>query len=413
MKNRKIIIVGTLSEPIPPRYYGGIEEIIYFVVEYLVNTKWQVYLVDLDDFRRELSKMHRLIKTGRLKIIRIPTMHHRTTLTLLIQGLRGFLKTLKILLHDKEIRVISIFYYYPLFPMAYILKLISKFTGRRLHIVYFTAAHYPWLARNIKLRSKFLFPFRKLNKSSADLIITLSKQMATSIHYYLKIPIDKFRVVHDCYDDEEYDYKNPEFLKIIKKAEDLRNRIDLKDKIIVLYLARFNSEKGIDDLIKAMDLLKKKDEDKLRMLKVIIAGKADYATLFKYKNLVHSLGLNGTIKVVGSVSRDMVKFLYALADLYILPTRLEAGPPISLLQAVASGVPAITTKYALIPELLPIKYACVEEPFPEELYKILRTIIEHREILNNLWQEEYKIIKRKYNKLYCGKKYIEIYNELL
>jgi len=414
-QHAKIIVLGTLAEPIPSKFYGGIEEIAYFVIENLIRRGWYVYLIDIDDSRREFKKILKMIKSGRLKLIRVPSIveGNPKSLILIFRGLIGLHKALKILLYDRGVHLINIFYYYPLLPITFLIKLLSKVVNKKVYVIYTTAAHYPWLAKDVKLKSKILFAFRKLVKNNADKIITLSKEMVASISYYLKIPINKFEIIHDCYDDEEYDHANPVFDEMHKIAKAFRSKADLNNSFIILYLARLEPSKGVDHLIQAIRILKERNQTILGNLKVIIAGKADSNKLFRYKHMVKSLRLNNTIHIIGSVSRSMVKFLYALSDLYVLPTQLEAGPPISLLQAVGSGIPAVTTKYALIPELFSIKYAVVNEPISEELANILEILIQNRKLLTNLWQEEYDIIKRSYGKSYCGQKYENICIKLL
>ncbi|MEB3755322.1 MAG: glycosyltransferase family 4 protein [Desulfurococcales archaeon] len=409
MGSIKTIIIGTLSEPIPPKYYGGIEEIIYFIVEGLLKKGWYIYLIDIDDdFRRDLTKFGKITRNDKFKMVRIPVIASTRNTILMLRGLVALAKTINLIKKDSTIIVHS-FYYYPLFPLTLFLKFLSKIEHSNIKVIYTTAAHYPWLARQVKFRSKLTYPFRKLMKDYADIIVTLSEPMVKSISLNLNIPKNKFRVIHDCYDDEEYDYRNIEIQKLQKMAENFKKNTGLKDKLIILYLARLQSEKGIDDLLQALELLKSLCSHNFHRLKVIIAGKTNDKTLQKYKSMIKRKNLDNVVTIVGNKPRIVVKFLYTLADLYILPTKLEAGPPISLLQAIGSGTPAITTKYSLIPELLRLSHSVIDKPIAKNLARKIYYFLIHKQELRMMWEKEYIIVKKYYGKSYCVSKYLEVY----
>jgi len=49
-----------------------------------------------------------------------------------------------------------------------------------------------------------------------------------------------------------------------------------------------------------------------------------------------------TVKFLGRVGSEELKSLYSSADIYVLPSRMETLP-LSLLEAMSSGVPAVAT----------------------------------------------------------------------
>lgn len=62
-------------------------------------------------------------------------------------------------------------------------------------------------------------------------------------------------------------------------------------------------------------------------------------------------GLEGRVTLVGALNQDQVRRLYDEADAFVLPSFAE-GIPVVLMEAMASGVPCITTRITGIPELI-------------------------------------------------------------
>ena len=118
---------------------------------------------------------------------------------------------------------------------------------------------------------------------------------------------------------------------------------------VVTTIARFIEKKGIEDLINAADLLR--DED----VEVRIYG---YGPLEEsYRAQIEKLGLDN-VRLLGSLEgADAVRAVYAEADVFALPcTRAENGDmdglPTVLLEAMALGVPVVTTAVSGIPAIV-------------------------------------------------------------
>jgi glycosyltransferase involved in cell wall biosynthesis len=65
----------------------------------------------------------------------------------------------------------------------------------------------------------------------------------------------------------------------------------------------------------------------------------------------HESGLNGKVTFTGALNQDEVSHWYAQADAFALPSFAE-GIPVVLMEAMASGVPCVTTRITGIPELI-------------------------------------------------------------
>lgn len=106
-----------------------------------------------------------------------------------------------------------------------------------------------------------------------------------------------------------------------------------KEKIQILFLARMEKEKGIFELIDSFKLL----NQKIPNLELVLAGKGT-----SYNDVVNYVGSNKNIKFVGHIEGEAKAILFAQSDIYCLPSYSE-GLPVSVLEAMAFGLPIITT----------------------------------------------------------------------
>jgi len=211
--------------------------------------------------------------------------------------------------------------------------LIARFFGKRTII----APRSGYIINNLKsitYRSFIKFVF-----SRADFIVCQSdywKKLFISSLYSSNEFESRFIVIYNWIDLENYtDVANKNLFK-----ENPSNK-----EIKILYLAWVDRAKGIFDLIDAVANLK----DKLTNFKVIVAGDGkdfDNAVLY-----VSKLNLEPYIQFLGWVNSQQKLELFSTSDIFVLPSYFE-GSPNSLLEAISSGIPSISTNVGSIPEML-------------------------------------------------------------
>ena len=103
---------------------------------------------------------------------------------------------------------------------------------------------------------------------------------------------------------------------------------------VLLFCARIVKDKGVDTLQDVWRILHKKFPDAL----LFVVGGGLNELLDELRKL--SAALDDSIKVIGEV--DAPQEFYQLSDVYIFPSRHE-GLPTSLLEAMSSGLPAVTS----------------------------------------------------------------------
>jgi colanic acid/amylovoran biosynthesis glycosyltransferase len=113
----------------------------------------------------------------------------------------------------------------------------------------------------------------------------------------------------------------------------------------LLCVGRLSAAKGFPILLEAVSLIK---EDLPEVHLTVIGDGEDRATLEK---LSQQLGISQQVSFVGYKSQNEVRDYVSQTDVFVLPSFAE-GVPVSLMEAMASGVPVVSTQIAGISELV-------------------------------------------------------------
>ena len=165
----------------------------------------------------------------------------------------------------------------------------------------------------------------------------------------------------------------------LKRFEYIEDRAT--NPIRILSVGRIEESKGYDDLVKACYILKNGIRTKVKgveSFKLKIVG--DGPLMGKLKEIVQELGLQDYVILPGAIRYDDVIREYKKATIFALPAiaKYHYGIPNVLLEAMASGVPVITTPLAAVrSELIKdgVNGILVEEHSPELIVKAIDSIL--------------------------------------
>ena len=110
---------------------------------------------------------------------------------------------------------------------------------------------------------------------------------------------------------------------------------DNRETLHLLCLGRIEKEKGMHHAVKAIA------EFKTENVKLDIVGTGPY--LDELKLLITKLGIDEMVSCHGRVEDDELSELFALADIYVMPTTRQEGLPLTILEAMANGLPVIAS----------------------------------------------------------------------
>lgn len=126
-------------------------------------------------------------------------------------------------------------------------------------------------------------------------------------------------------------------------------RGDAGDALSILCVARLVEKKGLDVLVRACAILR----DQGRRFSCRILGKGAMRPVLN--DLIRDLDLADTVRLVGVATQNEIVAHYAAADLFVLPCVVardgnREGLPVSIVEALACGLPVVSTPVAGIPE---------------------------------------------------------------
>ena len=113
----------------------------------------------------------------------------------------------------------------------------------------------------------------------------------------------------------------------------------------------FNGRKGFKEIIEAIALLKKDNH----IVNAKFAGESYHEGAQQLKSYAETLDVGNQIEFVGYLSRKGLSDLLDQADVFVMPTKAE-GLPRVVIEAMAKGLPVITTPVSGNPELVSSHY---------------------------------------------------------
>jgi len=157
----------------------------------------------------------------------------------------------------------------------------------------------------------------------------------------------------------------PEKIETIRLALPL-DRFAKDSRMKVLTVAKFEDYKGYDVLVETARRMK----DDPVVFWVVGDGPIDV------RGMASDMVRSGKVVILGSVSEEVLRILYQCCDVFCLPSKTapsgqKEGIPVSIMEAMASGKPVVSTYHAGIPEL--VEKVLVPEGSPDELAASLRT----------------------------------------
>jgi len=245
----------------------------------------------------------------------------------------GYLKALRIVKKDR----VDIIHCFMGMPAGIIGMMIKKTTGIP-YILSLRGSDVPyWDNSSMMIRLRHLIA--KVWKN-ADRVIALSKGHRAAAARTMEGAKELFGVIYNGV------------------SEDFFTNADEKtdNKKIIITVARLVELKGIQDVLKALAILRK--EDTQIDMEYRIIGEGPY--MKKLEEIVNDENLGDIVKFAGYMTKKDTQMQYAVADLFVLTSYSEAFGQV-FLEAMASGVPVIGSMVGGIPEIVTAKTGILVE----------------------------------------------------
>lgn len=176
-------------------------------------------------------------------------------------------------------------------------------------------------------------------------------------------------------------------------------------------IARLTEKKGLPTLYHALELLKKRN---VPFQHTLIGDGDDRDTILA---LIEDLGLTDRCSWLGTRTHDDVLDLFAKSDLFILPCEIAAngdrdGIPNVLVESLAMGVPAISTRVSAIPEVIIDGRTgrTVDPRNPVQLADAIVEIVDNDSLRNALISNGRHWVKERFDNRYWLARLAEVFN---
>ncbi len=232
---------------------------------------------------------------------------------------------------------------------------------------------------------------RKRIFKEADLLVPICKFSRNQL-IRLGCNAKKIKIIHSTIDCDKFFY---------------RPRPLPKDKIKIVTTSRLTEQKGLEYAIKAMKRVLKKYPN----CEYTIIGDGELRE--ELTQLIRSLHLEKKVFLVGWKTPSELREILDESHIFLHPsvTKKNGGHeaiPTSIMEALATGIPAICTYHAGIPELIKsgITGFLVPERDERALAIQIEFLIEHPEIWNRIGLAGRKAVKKNFDKKIENKRFI-------
>jgi glycosyltransferase involved in cell wall biosynthesis len=188
----------------------------------------------------------------------------------------------------------------------------------------------------------------------------------------------------------------------------LRRRLGLPKKtILITYTGRLVTYKGVPLLVRVVERLQH-DHD-VGLVLVGSGGLDIHNCEADLRAYVGARGLSGGIHFAGEV-RNVHEHLQA-SDIFVLPTEEDAFP-LALIEAMACGLPVVSTPIGGIPEIIThgTNGLLVQPGGFDQLRDALRDLIANRDRAASLGEAAARTARARYSREAITKEYVELFN---
>jgi glycosyltransferase involved in cell wall biosynthesis len=215
---------------------------------------------------------------------------------------------------------------------------------------------------------------------SADRIVAISEQTAIDIQERLGLSNERIRVV--------YQGCNPAFYERLpdSKIQEVRNKYGLPSEYI-LSVGTIEERKNILLLVRALSQI----PESKRIPVLIVGRQTGYFKVVSAE--IIKLGLSKWFIFLGNASFTDFPALYQGAVMFVYPSLFE-GFGIPLIEAIASGIPVITSKGSCFLEAAGPASVYVDPADPADLAANIQQVSERTELRKQMTEESFEFIKR-------------------
>jgi len=180
-----------------------------------------------------------------------------------------------------------------------------------------------------------------------------------------------------------------------------------KDGYCAGYVGRIIKEKGIFELLQAIRILK----NKFPGIKLLIFGEGKDKNDFQ--KLIVKYGLQNHIEIK-DVSINLEE-IYNSINIMVLPSKMNEGLPISILECLINKIIVITTPRGAVKDIIRDNHSgfLIDSPTADAIAQKLEYVFKNHEQLEELKNNAYQLVKEKYSLSKMLEGYHTLYSNLV
>ncbi|MER3458250.1 MAG: glycosyl transferase family 1 [Chloroflexota bacterium] len=239
--------------------------------------------------------------------------------------------------------------------------------------------------------------------AKADRIIATSPNYVTTSPYLQRFA-DKCVIIPLGVDVDRFQQADPAQVAAIRTKG--------RQRPILLFVGRLRYYKGLDDLLRAMALLRDTRDHLTATLLICGSGPMEAA----WRALTQELGLTEQVHFLGDVPEETLPALYHAADLYVLPANSRAEAfGVALLEAMAAGLPVISTEVGTGTSYVNIhgETGLIVPPRdPQRLAQAIATLLNDLALRQRLGAQAQARVRAKFSQATMIERVLDLYSEV-
>ena len=243
--------------------------------------------------------------------------------------------------------------------------------------------------------------FSEIIARRADVIATVSYSSKKDISRIFGVEPSKIEVVYNSVEAKFSPIRDA------KRITDVKNRHSIKNGYI-LYVGSLRPSKNVDGILRAYSMLPDSLKDSHDMV-IIAPNEPNY--YMDMSRLISTLRINEKVLFLRNVDDDELAVLYSEASLFVMPSFYE-GFGLPLLEAMACGVPCISSPRTSIPEVAGDSCIFVEPDRHDQIADKMRYVLEDKSAQQDLSRKGQGRAKN-FSPYECSEKLLKIFENAL
>lgn len=239
----------------------------------------------------------------------------------------------------------------------------------------------------------------------ADKVIAVSESTKKDAMEIFDLKDDEIKVIYSGFDTRMFEESKVAREKVLE-----RYGLTDNDKYI-LFLGTIEPIKNITRLFEAFKKFRDdcKKEGRKCDHKLVMAGKNGWLAQ-EYRQIAKDLGIGKDVIFTGYIIGDELVPLFKNADFFVMPSLYE-GFGMTVLEAFATGTPAVVSNVSSIPELAGDAAMLIDPLKVDEIAEAMKRLALDENLKNELRQKGKKQVE-KFDWDKCARETLEVYKSL-